>query len=64
MSINRLNTQSDGSKGRTQERVTINIYCSGYEYRQVEELENEVRKAMDGFRGDVNGLLLMWHVFS
>ena len=52
----RLNTQADGSKGRIQERVTINIYCSGYEYRQVEELENEVRKALDGFRGDVNGV--------
>jgi len=52
----RLDTQADGSKGRTMETVTIAIYCSGYEYRQVEELENEVRKAMDGFRGDVNGV--------
>ena len=52
----RLNTQTDGSKGRTQETVTIAIYCSGYEYQQVENLENQVRKLIDGFRGDVNGV--------
>ena len=46
------------AKGRTMETVTIAIYCSGYEYRQVEDLENEVRKAMDGFRGDVNGVCI------
>ena len=52
----RLEVQADGSKGRTMETVTIAIYCSGYEYQQVENLENQVRKLIDGFRGDVNGV--------
>ena len=52
----RLQVQADGSKGRTMETVTLAIYCSGYEYQQVENLENQVRKLIDGFRGDVNGV--------
>lgn len=52
----RLDVQADGSKGRFLEKVTVSIYSLGYEYSQVENIENEIRKILDGFRGTVSGV--------
>ena len=52
----RLDIQADGSKGRFLEKVTVSIYSLGYEYSQVENIENEIRKILDGFRGTVSGV--------
>lgn len=52
----RLDTQDDGSKGRFMENVAVTIYSLGYEYSQVENLENEVRKILDGYRGTISGV--------
>lgn len=52
----RLDIQADGSKGRFLETVTVSIYSLGYEYSQVENIENEIRKILDGYRGTVSGV--------
>ena len=52
----RLNVQADGSRGRRLDIVTVTIYSSAFEYAQAEALENEVRKAFDGFRGEIEGV--------
>ena len=44
------------TRGRRLDIVTVTIYSSAFEYAQAEELENEVRKAFDGFRGEIEGV--------